>query len=190
MKLELEELRNNCIAIDNLVDGTMIKHAYYHFKNFYYWQYGNKSGNPDDNLFFITNQCKNGYDIMNDPLVQYLLHRFTDETGLEVTDYEDLYVNGQTLGLDGSMHIDRIMTREVYDEARFTIMYMVNPYNTDVIGNFVFGEHEVPFTPGRFVIFDALSSHRGLSPSIGNDMRMTLTWKNCGVKKVVDTDED
>ena len=178
-----DEMKGQCAYYDDLFDEFFIKFAHTHFRDNYNWRYGNKSGNPGDNLFFFGKECADPSMIIDDDPVQiYIMKKIMRDLNIVILDPEDCYLNGQTFQLDGSIHLDRQLTPEVYKQNRFTVLYMVNHYFEDAIGNFEFSKNQIPFEPGRVVIFDALSPHRGLAPSIKNEMRITLTWKNCAIE--------
>ena len=89
-----------------------------------------------------------------------------------------LYANGQTLGQDGSWHVD---SRD--NDAGYTFLYYVNDFNdVSLIGEtyFMVDGEPVAITPitNSAVLFHHRYEHKGMAPRKGfNDLRVTIAFK-------------
>ena len=89
-----------------------------------------------------------------------------------------LYANGQTLGQDGSWHVDSNNT-----ETGYTFLYYVNDFNeVSLIGEtyFMVDGEPVGITPipNSAVLFNHRYEHKGMAPRKGfNDLRVTIAIK-------------
>ena len=145
------------------------------------FEYGNVSNNPDDAIFWISRHLEDATPLTECEYQQQIFakiceyYKFTD---IDVDD-DNIYINGQTYKLDGSMHIDS--EHRTKPDAHYTILYMVNWLHEGIQG-FETNFGTVDFKPGRVIVFNSLKSHRGLSTEKLNNLRMTLTWKSCSVE--------
>jgi hypothetical protein len=89
-----------------------------------------------------------------------------------------LYANGQTLGQDGSWHVDSHNT-----ETGYTFLYYLNDYDdVSLIGEtyFMVDGEPVGITPipNSAVLFKHQYKHKGMAPRKGfNDLRVTIAFK-------------
>jgi hypothetical protein len=89
-----------------------------------------------------------------------------------------LYANGQTLGQDGSWHVD-----SNDNENGYTFLYYFNDYDdVSLIGEtyFVVDGEPVGITPipNSAVLFHHKYKHKGMAPRKGyNDLRVTIAFK-------------
>jgi hypothetical protein len=89
-----------------------------------------------------------------------------------------LYANGQTLGQDGSWHVDSNDNKDGY-----TFLYYFNDFNdVSLIGEtyFVVDGEPVAITPipNSAVLFHHKYKHKGMAPRKGyNDLRVTIAIK-------------
>lgn len=177
--------RGACHIFDGLVDDVEVRFIHKYFRDDYLYTYGNRSGNlSKDEIFFFGKDAVSGIKLSHDPIQKLLLTKITAHLNLEVVNIQDVYLNGQTYDLNGSLHVDTFIDRNTdHNEAlnaenTWTILYMVNSTHNDDIGDFSFGpDNNIPFKGGRFIIFDPNCMHCGLGPSIKTDMRITLAWK-------------
>ena len=145
------------------------------------FEYGNISNNPNDAIFWSSRRLNDNSPITDCWHQKKILDVISDYYKFKTfkVDNQNIYINGQTYGLDGSMHIDGEHS-ELSDDPRYTILYMVNWQDAGIQG-FETNMGIVPFKAGRVVIFNSLMSHRGLSTEYLNSLRMTLTWKSCEI---------
>lgn len=175
-------------VFDNLIeDEDFVRYIHEYYRDKYYWQYGNKGGFTPP-IFFIGMDCIFNYTIYQCPIQQFLREKFLKHINAEIdTDgLNEIYLNGQTKGLDGGYHLDLPVTKVNLREPRYTLLYMVNAQNEDNVGDFDYRSGVVPFKGGRFVLFDGTISHRGMAPK-DDDFRITLAWKAMKLK-FFDTD--
>jgi hypothetical protein len=89
-----------------------------------------------------------------------------------------LYANGQTLGQDGSWHVDSHNT-----DTGYTFIYYLNDFNeVSLIGEtyFMVDGQPVAVTPiaNSGVLFNHRYEHKGMAPRKGfNDLRVTIAFK-------------
>jgi hypothetical protein len=94
-----------------------------------------------------------------------------------------LYANGQTLGQDGSWHVDSHNT-----ETGYTFLYYLNDYDdVSLIGEtyFMVDGEPVGITPipNSAIIFPHNFKHKGMAPRKGfNDLRVTIAFKLTEIK--------
>ena len=94
-----------------------------------------------------------------------------------------LYANGQTLGQDGSWHVDSHDT-----ETGYTFLYYLNDYDdVSLIGEtyFMVDGEPVGITPipNSAIIFPHNFKHKGMAPRKGfNDLRVTIAFKLTEIK--------
>lgn len=167
-------------VVDDLFDEKFIKKVSEKYHRCLF-EYGNVSNNPDDAIFWISRHLEDATPLTECEYQQQIFakiceyYKFTD---IDVDD-DNIYINGQTYKLDGSMHIDS--EHRTKPDAHYTILYMVNWLHEGIQG-FETNFGTVDFKPGRVVVFNSLKSHRGLSTEKLNNLRMTLTWKSCSVE--------
>ena len=144
------------------------------------FEYGNVSNNPNDAIFWSSRRLNDNSPIADCWHQKKILDVISDYYRFKTfkVDNENIYINGQTYELDGSMHIDS--GHRTDPDAHMTILYMVN-WQHEGIQGFETNMGIVPFEPGRVVIFNSIMSHRGLSTESVNNLRMTLTWKSCEI---------
>jgi hypothetical protein len=166
---------------DNIFDSEFVDFAYRYYRDKSKWSYSNTSGSLDDNSrFFWADSLETGCSILECPIQQFIFEQIQKTAKFRVIDYRDehIYINGQTYMLDGTLHADEHLTPEKMEENNYyTILYMVNSDATNIQG-FETTFDSVDFVPGRVVIFDSFIPHRGLSTTVKDEMRMTLTWKS------------
>ena len=78
-----------------------------------------------------------------------------------------MYINVQHPGMEGSYHVD---------DGNITGIYMATKTLSKSGKLLIDGEKDVPFVQGRFVMFNAKTSHKATSPSKGN-VRISLAFK-------------
>jgi len=149
------------------------------------WTYhhGARHDSKDSTVFFHSNRYLFADNIVN--LIDCPLQKLTFETIKDYykftvkpkpSDDKNIYLNGQTYELDGGQHIDSYV-QDSSVNASFTIIYMVNTDDADIKG-FWTPYNTIPFKTGRVVIFSSIMPHAGLSTTVKNKVRMTLTWKS------------
>lgn len=131
------------------------------------WAYNNVTHPGDEMRFWIL-------DLMDDPLyTRNIFSRVCELTGKNWT-IRKVYVNGQTHGQCGSMHVDCI------EPGDYTfIMYMNPEWKPEWGGATVFedGSCMIP-RPNTGIFFKADILHAGLEPTcLYKGMRMSLTYK-------------
>ena len=167
-------------VVDDLFDEKFIKKVSEKYHRCLF-EYGNVSNNPDDAIFWISRHLEDATPLTECEYQQQIFakiceyYKFTD---IDVDD-DNIYINGQTYKLDGSMHIDS--EHRTKPDAHYTILYMVNWLHEGIQG-FETNFGTVDFKTSRVVVFNSLKSHRGLSTEKLNNLRMTLTWKSCSVE--------
>ena len=172
-------------VVDDLFDDEHIRalNDAYHSSLWTYY-HGARHDNKDSTVFFHSNRyLKDDDAVVN--LVDCSLQKKTFETIKDYykftvkpkpSDNDMIYLNGQTYELDGEQHIDSLAKNSNVNET-FTIIYMVNTDDSDIKG-FWTPYTTVPFKSGRVVIFSSIMPHAGLSTTVKNKIRMTLTWKS------------
>ena len=112
-------------VVDDLFDEKFIKKVSEKYHRCLF-EYGNVSNNPDDAIFWISRHLEDATPLTECEYQQQIFakiceyYKFTD---IDVDD-DNIYINGQTYKLDGSMHIDS--EHRTKPDAHYTILYMVN----------------------------------------------------------------
>lgn len=170
-------MSNKVIIVDDVYDQEDIKKNERIIQSHARWTYSHSSnsGEEDGVTFFIS-------ELDHDEcfLTKQIITDFFLEANVKlVSRPPDVYLNGQTYGLDGTWHTD---DDELKD--RHTLLYMVNSGDTEKIGDFQYIDpsnkgyiETVEFKPGRLVLFPSHWDHRGLAPTTKNKMRITLAYK-------------
>ena len=162
--------------VDNLFDDDFVARVStkYHTN---LWRYGHTSNRPDASVFWVSDRLADFTPLIDCPDQKIIFDKIKEYYKFEVGEFrdEDIYINGQTYELEGQMHID--CSHKQKPTEKYTIIYMVN-YHSDNMQGFETYQNTVDFVPGRVVIFDSIMPHRGLSTSVKNKCRMTLTWKS------------
>lgn len=171
------EMDTEVRIVDGAFDETFIQWSAEYFTKRYNWKYGNRSGAVNDEaIFWISVDNEMGMNIEDDPLVTYIQLVAQREFEYHLNEVDDIYLNGHTYELDGTLHSD-VPTGKGVGKDLYTLLYMPNFINTDVIGNFEFMRNPVEYVPGRLVMFPSIHTHRGLAPKNKSDLRITLAWK-------------
>ena len=169
------------LVVDDIFDDQAVVDSELFFYGDFMWSYNNGSTEEDKDSvkFFFARadesfKAQSIFDNFKLEMEKKNILRI-DANPLEV------FVNGQTYGLDGSLHMDNSMP------YYYTLLYMVNSGDTSDIGDFLFqkpGEDEtttIDFKPGRFILFPSCWKHTGLAPKVKNKFRMTLAYKSMRV---------
>lgn len=166
-------------VVDDLFDDDFVAEVStkYHSNLF---RYGHVSNGPNAAVFWVSDTLANGTKLINckhqnqifDTIQKYYKFKVIPKE----VDKEHIYINGQTINLEGEFHIDSHQHADMNVEGQYTILYMVNYQDEDIEG-FETNFNRVDFRAGRVVIFSSYMPHRGLAPTVNNKVRMTLTWK-------------
>lgn len=171
-------------VVDGLFDDEHIKalNDTYH-PSLWTYHHGARHDSKDSTVFFHSNRYLKDDAIVN--LIDCPLQKKTFEiikdyykftVKSKPSDDDMIYLNGQTYELDGGQHIDTYV-QDIGVNETFTIIYMVNTDDENIKG-FWTPYNTVPFKSGRVVIFSSVMPHAGLSTTVKNKIRMTLTWKS------------
>jgi hypothetical protein len=165
--------------VDNLFDDEFIQDVSrkYHSNLF---RYGHVSNGPDAAIFWVSDTLENGTKLINCKYQNKIFDSIQKHYKFKVIpkdiDEKHIYINGQTINLEGEFHIDSHQHMNMDVQSQYTILYMIN-YHDENIEGFETNFHHVEFKAGRVVIFNSYMPHRGLAPTVKNKVRMTLTWK-------------
>ena len=161
--------------------------------NYYSWDFGNTSGNnswPYGNkgghrfwgcsLFRrissdkIINNCP-------DQIYNLYLH-LTQNIIKQNFQLEQISLNAQSLGQDGSTHIDNLPNNNFYT----LMVFITSKWEESWGGNFQLLKSQdsppeivksITYKPGRIVLFDSGIPHRGLAPIVPKVLRKSLVFR-------------
>ena len=152
------------------------------------WRFGDTADDKTDNAFWgATVVSHEDEDVPSDiadaePRVGQIWSRLQEAFRPAQFDLRQVFVNGQTYGLDNAIHTDRPDDEEgwytalVYLNPKWTIhdggeTMFYNAARTDVIG-------AVVPKPGRVILFDARHPHWGRPPTRNCKLlRVTLAYR-------------
>ena len=158
--------------IDNWVDEDLINHLSNQFLYRYPLFFVERS-TPEGKPYMYSHDCRQSMDAQGDQGNQTLIafietkikKRLKSKYGKLNT--SRTYFNVQHPGMEGSYHVD---------DGNITGIYMVTKTLSKSGQLLIDGEKDVPFVQGRFVMFNAKTSHKATSPSKGN-VRISLAFK-------------
>jgi len=169
---------------DDLIYSEALVEMHFRLMHEQVYRYDNTTNVPFgtelDHRFFGMNWYPNDLPKWVDELFTTLSNKIS----FLQDDYYDLRVvslNLQVQGQDGDFHQDNYGDGNWYTLMVFPLVIWKKEWG----GEFIYGDQEINYVPGRVIFFDGSVLHRGLSPKIPHVPRITLVYRLKNLEKTI-----